>query len=233
MNFTSTFFNDIINLVYPFICAGCGSDLLSRHSYLCLDCINEMPHTDFHLHLLNPVEKIFRGRIPITSATAAVYFTKQSSVQQLLHRLKYRGDKRAGEYMGRIMGKNLKSCEWLHDVDGIVPLPLNIKKERKRGYNQAEIICGGISEEMNVRIFNDIVSRTSFSETQTHKSRMERWSNIEGKFQLNKSVDVSIRHLLLVDDVVTTGATLESCGRELLKSDGVKLSIATFAYTSL
>jgi ComF family protein len=124
-------------------------------------------------------------------------------------------------------------CPWLGDVDGLVPLPLNIKKERRRGYNQAEVICSGISEEMNVPIFNNIVKRTRYSETQTQKSRMERWSNMEGKFEMAKDPAIGNRHLLLVDDVVTTGATLESCGRELLKQEGVKLSIATFAYTSL
>lgn len=233
MNFTNTFFDDIINLIYPKICAGCGTDLLSTHSFLCLDCINGMPFTDFYLHRENPVEKIFRGRIPVVTACALVYFTKQSAVQQLLHRLKYKGGKKAGEYIGRMMGANLKTCPWLSDVDGLVPLPLNIKKERRRGYNQAEVICSGISEEMHVPIFNNIVQRTRYSETQTRKSRMERWSNIESKFEMTKDTDISNRHLLLVDDVVTTGATLESCGRELLKQEGVKLSIATFAYTSL
>jgi ComF family protein len=191
-----------------------------------------MPCTGFYQHLTNPVEKIFRGRIPLVSATAHVYFTKQSAVQRLLHRLKYKGDKNAGEYMGRMMGSKLKTCKWLGDVDGLIPLPLNIKKERRRGYNQAEIICSGISGEMNVPIFNNIVRRSRYSETQTHKSRMERWSNIENKFELT-GTEISNRHFLLVDDVVTTGATLESCGKELLKQQGVKLSIATFAYTSL
>ena len=124
-------------------------------------------------------------------------------------------------------------CELLDDVYAIIPLPLHYKKQKTRGYNQAELICKGISEEMKLPVLNDVVIRNRITETQTHKSRMDRWQNIENRFELINAAQMKPGHILLVDDVITTGATLESCGRELLAAEGVKLSIATFAYTSL
>jgi ComF family protein len=233
MNFTGTFFSDVIHLLYPHVCAGCGSDMADDRQLICSHCISALPVTGFSEHRLNPVEKMFRGRIEIVTASAHVYFTKQSIVQHLLHRLKYRGDKEVGLMIGRMMGKKLKMCELLDDVHAIIPLPLHHKKQKTRGYNQAELICNGISEEMNIPVLNDVVIRNRKTETQTHKSRMDRWQNIENRFELLNGAQMKPGHILLVDDVVTTGATLESCGRALLSAEGIRLSIATFAYTSL
>jgi ComF family protein len=233
MNFTGTFFNDILHLVYPRICAGCGSDVLSNDQVICINCINELPVTDFYLHGDNPVEKVFRGRLPVLSASAHVYFYKDSPVQRLLHRLKYDGRKEIGSFVGRLMGEKLKTCTWYDDLHALIPLPLNVRKQRKRGYNQAAVICEGISKVMNLPVLNDVIERKKNTETQTHKSRSDRWNNIEGKFELKKAADIMNKHVLLVDDVITTGATLESCGMELLKANELRLSIATFAYTAL
>lgn len=233
MNFTGTFFSDLINLFYPNVCAGCGGDHISASQVICFDCMNELPVTDFHLHPENPVEKIFRGRLPLVSAFAHVYFTKDSQVQNMLHRLKYGSKKEIGIFMGRLIGEKLKMSGWCGNLQAVIPLPLNLKKQRKRGYNQAELICEGISEQLNIPVANDVVVRRKNTETQTRKSRVERWNNIEGKFELVNAEKIMNKHILLVDDVVTTGATLESCGMELLKAHDVKLSIATFAYTTL
>ncbi|MBL7697216.1 MAG: ComF family protein [Chitinophagaceae bacterium] len=233
MSFTSTFFNDTINLLYPVVCPGCGSDSLSAGQVLCFDCINEMPVTDFYLHEQNPVERIFRGRLPLISACAHVYFTKDSAIQNMLHRLKYGGRKEIGIYMGKLIGEDLKTTAPGKSLQGLVPLPLNNKKQKKRGYNQAQVICEGIASKMNIPVLNDVIVRKKNTETQTHKSRAERWNNIEGKFELSNAAKVMNKHVLLVDDVVTTGATLESCGTELLKARGLQLSIAAFAYTTL
>ncbi len=195
--------------------------------------MDQMPLTGFYMHQINPVEKIFRGRIPVITASAYAYFSKDSVVQHLLHSLKYGSNKEAGIYMGRLIGRKLTSCEWNNDLYALIPLPLHSEKQKKRGYNQAEMICEGISSEMNVPVINNVIVRSKNTESQTHKNRMERWNNIESKFELKKPAALMNKHVLLVDDVITTGATLEACGSELLKTEGLHLSIAAFAYTSL
>ncbi|HUQ67391.1 MAG TPA: phosphoribosyltransferase family protein [Flavitalea sp.] len=233
MSYTSTFFKNIVHLLYPEICAGCGSDLLSPGNLICQECTNDMPLTDFYMHLSNPVEKIFHGRLPVVTASAHTYFTKDSVVQHLLHGLKYGGNKESGMAMGSMIGKTLKTCEWNTDLYALIPLPLHFRKQKMRGYNQAELICKGISNEMNVPVLNNVIVRRKNTESQTHKTRMERWNNINSKFELKNAAALTDKHVLLVDDVITTGATLEACGAELLKTAGLRLSIAAFAYTSL
>lgn len=233
MNYTNTFFKNIVHLLYPEICVGCGSDLLSANQLICGDCMNGLPVTDFYLHQDNQVEKIFRGRLPLVTASAHVYFTKDSVVQNLLHRLKYDGNKEVGFYIGQLMGEKLKSCRWYDDLHALIPLPLHFSRQKKRGYNQAALICEGMSSVMNVPVLNDVIARRKNTETQTRKSRMERWNNIESKFELKKTGGIMNKHVLLVDDVITTGATFEACGAELLKAESLRLSIAAFAYTSL
>lgn len=224
-------FRSLTNLFFPHLCSGCGNDLFDEQC-LCLSCIDKLPVTNFHLHAGNPVEKIFWGRIPIVNASSHLYFTKDSMLQHLLHRLKYQGDKEIGWYFGRCMGKSFLQSNRFLAVDALVPLPLHPSKQRKRGYNQAEILCEGICEEMKIPILNKVIIRPTATETQTHKNRVKRWENIEGKFLLSRPASIENRHVLLIDDVVTTGATLEACGHELLAAEGVRLSIATLAYTS-
>jgi ComF family protein len=233
MSYTSTCFRNIIHLLYPEICAGCGSDLLSGKNLICDDCINAMPFTGFYLYRDNPVEKIFRGRLPVVTASAHTYFTKDSVVQNILHSLKYGGNKEIGNYMGRMIGRSLKTCEWNNELSALIPLPLHFSRQKKRGYNQAQMICEGISAEMNVPVLTGVIERRKNTATQTRKSRTERWNNIESKFELKNAPEIMNKHVLLVDDVITTGATLEACGAELFKTEGLRLSIAAFAYTSL
>ncbi len=192
-----------------------------------------LPVTNFHLHRDNPVEKIFMGRLAVEHASAYAYFNKQSVMQNLLHQLKYKGKKEIGLYFGRRMGEAFGSTERYSEIDALVPLPLFFKRERKRGYNQAAMICEGMAEIMGLPVLNTVIVRKRNTETQTHKNRAERWENIEGQFELIDKEKVEGKHVLLVDDVLTTGATLEACGSELLKAWGLKLSIATLAYTSL
>ena len=231
MSYTVTCFKDIVHLLYPEICAGCGSDLRSGKNLLCDECLDGIPVTGFHLHRENPVEKIFRGRLPVVTASAFAYFSKGSVVQNILHSLKYGGNSDLGVVLGRMMGRALKSCEWSNNLSGVIPLPLHFSKVKKRGYNQAGMICDGISIEMKVPVLTGVIGRTKKTATQTRKTRIERWNNIESKFELKNGADVMNKHVLLVDDVITTGATLEACGAELLKIEGLQLSIASFAYT--
>jgi ComF family protein len=193
--------------------------------------MDAMPETNFELHPGNPVEKRFWGRLLLSQATAQYYFTRESLMQRLMHQFKYRGDKDLGLQLGRMMGDSLsRSCRF--KVDALIPLPLFASKEKRRGFNQATILCEGMAESMKVPVLNNVVARTQYTDTQTKKGRIERWQNMEGKFVLADPGAINDKHVLLVDDVVTTGATLEACGAELLKATNVKLSIATLCYAA-
>lgn len=219
-----------LHLLFPHICAGCGSDLISNQSQLCLHCISNLPKTDFQFHADNAVEKRFWGRLPPMSAAAQFYFTKDSLMQKLIHQFKYKGNKELGLQMGRMMGEKLKQSERFY-ADALIPLPLFPAKEKRRGYNQAAVLCEGIAEIMKLPVIKNAVIRPQHTETQTKKGRIERWKNIEGKFLLSRPELLRNKSLLLVDDVITTGATIEACGMEILKAGKIKLSVAALCYS--
>jgi ComF family protein len=221
----------LLHIVFPHVCSGCGSDLLNIESSLCLRCIDALPEADFEKLPGNNVEKLFWGRLRIESGSASYYFNKESLVQHLMHQFKYKSNKELGTQLGRMMGIQLKKSGRFQ-VDAIIPLPLFPGKEKKRGYNQSQLLCDGIAESLNVPVMNDIIIRPEHTETQTKKGRIERWRNMEGKFFLTNPAKIAGKHLLLVDDVVTTGATLEACGMELLKAENTQLSIATLCFAS-
>ena len=224
--------NSFLHLLFPHVCNGCGSDILNEESLLCIRCISELPETNFHLHANNPVEKIFWGRIPVVSATAQYYFSKETRMQHLMHQFKYKGNKDLGKQLGYLMGNDLLQSDRFKNIEALIPLPLFAAKEKRRGYNQAAVLCEGIAEIMKVEILKDVIIRTQHTETQTKKGRVERWINIEGKFELIKPEEIRNKNILLVDDVITTGATLEACGQELVKATNVGLSIATLCFAS-
>jgi ComF family protein len=226
----SNLLNDFAHLFFPHICSGCGTDIINKETPLCLQCIHDLPVTNFHSYAGNPVEKIFWGRLPLVAASACHYFTKDSLLQHLLHQLKYRGNKEIGIFLGNMMGQALKQSPRFSDVEALVPLPLFASREKKRGYNQATIICEGIAEAMQVPVLNQAIMRLSATETQTQKNRIERWQNMEGRFFIKNAAAIANKHILLVDDVVTTGATLEACGQKLLTVKNSQLSIATLAF---
>lgn len=224
--------DSLLHVVFPHVCDGCGSDLLNMESHLCIRCLASLPETNFEMHPGNPVEKNFWGRLPLAGASAHLYFTKESLVQHLMHQLKYRGNKEIGWQLGRIMGTALITSSRFNNIDALIPLPLFPSKERKRGYNQAKALCDGIAEVLNLPVLSDVITRPHHTETQTKKGRIERWKNIEGKFMITDPATIQNKHLLLVDDVITTGATLEACGNELLSAVNVTLSIATLCVAS-
>ncbi len=223
---------DIFHLLYPRLCPGCGNEL-GKTETICLSCIHDLPLTGFCNHAGNPVEKIFWGRLPVTDASAYLYFTKRSILQNLMHAFKYRGNIAVGQFLGRRMGEALTRSGRYNDIDAIVPLPLFYKKERKRGYNQAAVLSSGIAEITGFELFSDIIVRLGPAPSQTKRNREQRWQNTEAQFELRQPQKIAGKQVLLVDDVITTGATLESCGMELLKAPGLRLSIAALAYTSL
>ncbi|MBC7850186.1 MAG: ComF family protein [Chitinophagaceae bacterium] len=224
--------SSVTSLFFPQLCAGCSNDLSPGEQLLCISCNAQLPVTNFHMHASNPVEKIFWGRAPVTSAASLYYFSKNSVLQQLLHQFKYKGNKEIGRYLGNQMGEAFIQSNRFNKLDAVVALPLFPSKERKRGYNQAAVLCEGYSASSNTTFLRDVICRSVSTDTQTKKNRIERWRNMEGKFQVTKPELLVNKKVLLIDDVVTTGATLEACGHELLKVPGLQLNIATLAYTS-
>jgi len=222
----------LLQIVFPHVCDGCGSDLLNIESCLCIRCLSSLPDTNFEIHPNNPVEKDFWGRLPLINGSAHLYFTKESLVQHLMHQVKYKRNKDLGLQLGRLMGLAIKNADRFKNIDALIPLPLFPSKEKRRGYNQAEVLCNGMAEILAVPVLNDVINRPQHTETQTKMGRIERWKNIEGKFKLVNPTAIQNKHILLIDDVVTTGATLEACGNELLKETSVKISIATLCVAS-
>lgn len=216
----------ILHLFFPHCCAGCGNDLLPRHQPVCMRCLASLPETGFASLADNPVEKKFFGRLPVTAAYAHFYFKRQTVMQQLMHALKYKGHRELGIFAGRLMGRALQSGQRIQ-AHMLIPLPLYAARQKKRGYNQARLLCEGIALETGWPIYDDIIIRSRHTASQTRKTRIERWQNMTGNFQLINGEAITGKHLLLVDDVITTGATLEACGQVLLQVPGVKLSIAT------
>lgn len=233
MNLIKEITQGLTHIFFPHICTGCGSDLINEGQLLCFHCLNKLPLTHFQLFANNPVEKIFWGRAAIESASSQYYFTKNSMLQQVLHQFKYKSKKQIGIYFGNMMGKALYESNRFNSVDALVPMPLFASREKKRGYNQATVLCEGMASIMKVPVMENVIERIIATTTQTQKNRIERWENINKKFALKNKINLYNKHLLLVDDVLTTGATLDACANELLQAENVRVSIATLAYTAL
>lgn len=182
----------------------------------------------------NPVEKALWGRLICNAAMSQYYFSKDSVLQKLIHQFKYRANKDLAVYLGKSIGESLKESYRFKNIDAIIPLPLFPDKERKRGYNQSAVLSEGIAAVMNVPVIYNVIHRIRYTETQTHKTRMERWQNVEGVFITRNYNDLHNKNLLLVDDFITTGATIEACGNAIMEDiPGAKLNIATLAYASI
>jgi ComF family protein len=224
--------NDFISLIFPELCASCGNNLYKNEDIICTWCVYHLPKTNFHLYNDNPIAKIFWGRINIHSAAAFYGFNKGGRVQHLVHQLKYKGRKEIGHALGKLYGSDLKKAENFCSVQTVIPVPLHPKKIKKRGYNQSEAFASGIAESMAAEPDFKTLYRAKESETQTKKTRFSRWENVETIFQLRDQRAHTGKHILLVDDVVTTGATLEACAQTLLQIPDVKISVATIAYAA-
>lgn len=229
MNFFNEIRESFLHLLFPHTCSGCGSDILDKENRLCLHCFNALPSTHFEKLPGNPVEKKFWGRLPLQQAMAQYFFTGGSLVQQLIHQVKYNSDKDLGIQLGKMMGHSLKHSGRFA-ADAMVPLPLFPEREKRRGFNQSDLLCDGIAAELGIPVLKNTITRPQHTETQTRKGRIERWKNMEGKFLLTDPAGIAGKHILLVDDVITTGATIESCGLELLKAANVNLSVACLCY---
>lgn len=222
----------LFQLFFPQICMGCGSDSLEKENFLCLECIHDLPHTNFAFHANNPAEKIFWGRVPVHAVMCELYFTKTSMVQNLIHEFKYRGNHEIGLFLGNLMGRSLSNSNRFKGISYIIPMPLFLEKEKRRGFNQAGILCEGITQIIEIPLLLNHVIRVVNTESQTRKRRIQRWQNVDKTFKVLHPEKLEGKHILLVDDVITTGATLEACASEILKVKNVKVSIAALAMAS-
>jgi len=219
----------LLNFFYPRACVSCGNVLLQHEKLFCLHCLYNFPETRYHEFEQSPISQLFWGRAPVENVGSFLFYKKGDRVQKILHHLKYYGVKEVGYFLGNIYGTQLIKDEKWKKIDMIIPIPLHQKKERKRGYNQSEWIAKGLSSGMKIPYHTNLLLRSDFTETQTRKSRFHRWQNVKDVFQLNDLEALINKHVLVCDDVLTTGATLEAAVQKLTVVPSIKISVATLA----
>jgi ComF family protein len=219
---------DLLNLILPMPCPTCEDMLVRNELILCTTCLYELPRTRYASYTDNPVARLFWGRVYVENATALFRYEKGSRYQQLIHELKYRNRQDIGRVLGRMLGTELRGSAF-GSADLILPVPLHPKKQRQRGYNQCDPIAKGISETLGIPWQADYLVRPSATLTQTGKSRRDRWSNVAGGFESKQGEELTGKHIILVDDVVTTGSTLDACASAILSGTQLRISMATLA----
>lgn len=220
---------DLWSLVVPRRCCGCDTALLSHEESLCDGCLEELPRTRFNDDPMNAVERLFHGKVPLTAAGALLRFGAHGMVQRILHHIKYAQDLEAAALLGRLMGEELKQCTRFAGIDSVIAVPLHPRKERKRGYNQSRLLADGILEALPLEPLHHALQRVERTSTQTRKGRLARWSNVKEAFEAADTEALRGRHVLLVDDVVTTGATAEACAAAIIAAPGARVSLFTAA----
>ena len=230
MNLQRSYLNDFVSLLFPQLCVACNQSLVTGEELLCMDCRFNLPYTNFHLQPDNIVARQFWGKMKVEAAYALFYFVKGGNIQNMMPQFKYKGIKQIGNLMGYIAGEQLLENEIFQSVDYIIPVPLHAKRLRKRGYNQSACFADGLAEKLDAAVEINNLIRITATQTQTRKGRFARFENMREVFSVVDPSRLENKHILLVDDVVTTGSTLEACGIQLLKIPGVKLSIAAIAY---
>ena len=223
------FIYSILELFYPLVCAACGCSLFQWERLVCTRCRCFLPKTGYELNEDNPLARLYYGKVRLKAVTACFFFSKEGKVQHLIHELKYKGNADAGLFLGQALGKSIKDAPLFQGLDFLVPVPLHPKREKERGYNQSLMIAQGISEVTGIPIGDGFLIRSVNTATQTHKSKEERWQNVRDIFELRHAERLAGKYVLLVDDVLTTGATLEACAITLSSVPGITISCATAA----
>lgn len=222
---------DIFHLFYPKICTCCSKNLLKGEAILCVNCRHDLPIIEITDYKDNEIATTFYGRVPIEKAVSFLYYRKKGKARELIHQLKYKNRQEIGEFLGDWFGHQLKQTNVFTDIDFIVPVPLHPKRFKERGYNQVTSFGKKLSKHLDIVYKPNILQRLSNTKTQTLQKRFERFSNTNTKFELTNTSIFKNKHILLIDDVITTGATIEACCNELLKIENITISIATLAYT--
>ncbi len=225
-----TLINDFLSLIYPRRCEACGNNLFRHERFICNYCHLNLPVCDYHLDQENRLVQLLAGRVPVINGLCFYLFEKSGRVQKLLHAIKYQDQKDLGEYLGKTYASNLASLPQLSDIDMVIPVPLHRKKLKARGYNQSECYARGLADALKRELDVTSLERIKETATQTRKKKFERWENVEGIFALRSPEKLANKHVLLVDDVVTTGATIEAAWLALKQATGVRISVASIAF---
>ena len=222
-------FQNVVNLFFPQICEACKLPLKDNEHVVCIACRHELPITNFHFENNDAVKKILYGRVQLQHATALLHFSKKGLVQELLHNLKYRGHEQVGEFLGDWLGGELQSIPHYKDINVVIPVPLHRKKKRERGYNQVTKFGQSIAKALDVDFDENTLVKIKHSRTQVFKDRITRFDDANTRFALGKTENLVAKHILLVDDIITTGATIEACALLLQAIPDIKISVATMA----
>ncbi|MEO6524719.1 MAG: phosphoribosyltransferase family protein [Mucilaginibacter sp.] len=230
MNRVSTYLHDFIALIFPELCQACGGSLVSGEDVICMNCVYDMPYTNFHQQPDNVVARQLWGRIELQNVYVLLYFSKGGKVQNMMHQFKYKNMPRIGNRLGEIAGKQLSITDRFKNIDYIIPVPLHPRKLKQRGYNQSAQFAEGLAVKMNADVELGNLIRLKHTDTQTKKSRFSRYENMKDVFGVLYPERLAGKHVLLVDDIITTGSTLEACGLVLLEIPGLTLSVGAIAY---
>ncbi|MBN4084816.1 ComF family protein [Flavobacteriaceae bacterium AH-315-B10] len=222
-------YSTIVNLFFPKLCYACSHLLTDNELHICTTCRHNLPVTNYHFENNDTVEKVFYGRVKIEQATALLRFEKKGIVQQLIHNLKYRGHETIGNVLGEWLGNELKTLEAYNNIDAVIPVPLHKNKLRKRGYNQVAKFGIEIAKALNTEYIDSVLIKTTATKTQVFKKRISRWNSANEIFNVANIDLIEGKHILLVDDIITTGATIEACANMLKKAKNIKISVATIA----
>ena len=217
--------NDLLNLFYPRLCLVCQTPLVKGEDHICLLCSNHLPYTYFTDMKDNRVSRLFQGKVPFVAATALFYFLQKGSSQKLVHSLKYHGNKKLGYELGRLAVTAYRESGLFDTVDLLLPVPLHPKRMKQRGYNQSEWIASGIRSIWDIPIDTQSLARTTHTSTQTRKAIYDRWLNVCSIFNVIHPESLKNKHILLIDDVITTGATISACAKALSGIPGIRISI--------
>ncbi|NOY47643.1 MAG: ComF family protein [Chlorobi bacterium] len=220
---------NLLNLFFPKVCYACNNLLGDNEEYICITCRHNLPVTNYHFENNEAIKKVLYGRVELELGTALLKFEKKGIVQHLLHNLKYKGHETIGGVLGKWLGNELKTIKAYNTIDVIIPVPLHKRKLRKRGYNQVEKFGVEIAKALDVEYIDTVLLKTTTTKTQVFKKRIARWDNSNEVFTMQNESLIKGKHILLVDDIITTGATIESCATILLKAENVKISVATMA----
>lgn len=228
MNWASNIINDINSILLPTVCFGCTAQLSRGEHLLCTVCRHDLPLTDHNFTEENMVDRIFYGRVPIEKAASFLFFSDQGIVKNLLHFLKYKNQEAVGDFLGDWFGSQMAQSDKL-DIDFVIPVPLHPKKLKKRGYNQVEKFGRQLAKHLGANYRDDVLIKTQNTKTQTKKNRFARWKNNQDLYVVGNFEGMAHKTLLLTDDVITTGATIEACATALKHIPNIKIYVATMA----
>jgi len=220
---------NLLNLFFPKVCYACSNYLRDNEKHICTSCRHNLPVTNYHFENDDTIKKVLYGRAKLENATSLLMFHKRGIVQQLLHNLKYRGHETIGNFLGEWLGNELKLISDYKSVEMVIPVPLHKRKRRKRGYNQVAKFGIEIANALEVPYVDSVLLKTAATKTQVFKKRIARWDNTDELFTTQNISEIDGKHILLVDDIITTGATIEACCSVLSKAKDLKISVATMA----